>query len=161
MLQACTPTYDWREIHGTDAPFTAVFPAKPAMHTRTVNLNGVQVMMTMTAAEVAGVTFAIGSAQLPDPAAARSALPVMKAAMVGNIGGTVQHEKVSATAANGISSIDLEAVGTPAGNSAPPRQLFARFVAKDKRVYQAVVIGSEKAISRDAVDTFFTSFKLN
>lgn len=162
ILPACTPAYDWREVRGTDAPFAAVFPAKPATYSRMVNLNGTQVMMTMTAAEAAGVTFAVGSAQLPDPAAAQGALQAMKTAMIGNIGGTVRHEKQSAIPANGLSSIDLEATGaSTAGNSGQSRLLIARFVAKDRRVYQAVVIGTEKAISRDAVDTFFTSFKLD
>jgi hypothetical protein len=54
-----------------------MFPAKPASFTRTVDLDGMQVSMTMTAAEVDGATFAVGTAEAPDEAQARAALPAM------------------------------------------------------------------------------------
>lgn len=159
-LPACTPAYDWREVRGTEAPFSVVLPAKPATYSRPINLDGVRLVMTMTAAEADGVTFAVGSAQLPEPAKAQAALQAMKTALVNNIGGTVRHEKSAAAA--GVASIDIEAAGTSnAAGGGQPMLLFARFAAKDRRIYQAVVIGREKAVSRDAVETFFTSFKLN
>ncbi|MDB5764629.1 MAG: hypothetical protein JWQ21_3624 [Herminiimonas sp.] len=162
MLPACTPTYDWREVRGNDAPFVVVLPAKPSSYSRPVNLDGIRVTMTMTAAEVDGITFAVGSAQVPDPAAVQPALNAMKTAMVKNIHGTIRHEKSSVSAAGPIPSIDIEATGTPAANSGSrPVILFARFAAKDRRIYQTVVIGPEKAVPRDAVDMFFTSFKLD
>lgn len=159
-LPACTPTYDWREVRGTEAPFSVVLPAKPATYSRPINLDGVRLVMTMTAAEADGVTFAVGSAQLPEPAKAQAALQAMKTALVNNIGGTVRHEKSAAAA--GVASIDIEAAGTSnAAGGGQPMLLFARFAAKDRWIYQAVVIGRGKAVSRDAVETFFTSFKLN
>lgn len=159
MLSACNPTYNWREVRGTAAPYSVTLPGKPASHSRPVNLDGTQVTMTMTAAEVDGVTFAVGSAELPDPAKARAALTAMKTALVNNIGGTVRQEKVSGPA-DAPTEIAIEAVGTPGPNTGgQPRLLIARFIAKDKRVYQVLVAGKEKAVSREAVDTFLTSFK--
>jgi hypothetical protein len=161
-ISACSPTYDWREVRGTDAPFVVLLPGKPATHSRPINLDGLQLTMTMTAAEVNGVTFAVGSATLPDQAAPHAALNAMKTALVKNIGGTVRHEKSSLAAGNPVPSIEVEAVGIPGGKSGgQPRILFARFAEKDRRIYQAVVLGQEKAVAHDAVDTFFTSFKLN
>lgn len=163
-LAGCSPKYDWREVHGTDARFVVLLPAKPATFSRPVNLNGVQVTMVMTAAEVGGVTFAVGSAELPDAGAAQLALLAMKKAMLNNIKGTIQSEKsaaavsASGAAASGSIATDIEAAGSIGGQ---PARLFARFVAQDKRVYQAIVLGPEKALSRDAVDSFFTSFKLH
>lgn len=161
-LSACTPTYDWREVRGTDAPFVVLLPAKPSTHSRPINLDGIQLTMTMTAAEVDGVTFAVGSASLPDPAPPRDALTAMKTALVKNIDGTVRFEKSSIAADNPAPFINIEAVGT-AGRKVKkhPTLLVARFAAKDRRIYQAVVVGPEDAVSRDAVDTFFTSLKLN
>jgi hypothetical protein len=159
---ACSPTYNWREVTGADAAYVALFPAKPATHSRPINLDGIQVTMTMTAAEVDGVTFAIGSAQLPDPATVQPALNAMKTAMVRNIGGTIRREKSSASTASPIPSTEIEALGTPAAKpGGQPMLLMARFVARNQRVYQVVVLGREQAVSREAAETFFASFKLS
>lgn len=156
-LAACSPKYDWREVHGTDAPFAVLLPAKPVTVSRPVNLDGVQVTMAMTAAEAGGVSFAVGSAILPDAGAAQLALLAMKKAMLNNIKGTIVTEKTATAAASGSIATDIEATGSIGSQ---PARLFARFVAQDKRVYQAVVLGPEPALSHDAVDAFFSSFKL-
>lgn len=156
-LLGCTPKYDWREVHGADAPFSVILPAKPATFARPINLDGVQVTMAMTATEIDGVTFAVGSVQLPDAAAAQAALNKMKTALVKNINGSIKHEKLSAKTEQ-VPTIDIEASGNSNGQ---PYLLVAHFAAKDKRAYQVIVVGREKAVSREAVDTFLTSFKLN
>lgn len=168
MLSACSPTYDWREVHGEAAPFTVLLPAKPATFSRKIDLDGTPATMTMTAAEVDDVTFAVGSAELPDAAKAQASLNAMKTALVKNIGGEIRQEKTltmprgSDAAAGQLAVIEVEARGMPsAATRGEPRMLFARFVAKDKQVYQVVVLGREKDVTRDTVDTFFASFKLN
>jgi hypothetical protein len=153
LVTACSPKFDWREVRGSSAPFIVLLPSKPATHTRTVNLDGLQVSMTMTAADVDGVTFAVGTAELPDASQAPQALAAMKTALVRNISGTIRQEKASAAGAVPV-TIDFEAAGSD-------RLLLARLLAKDKRIYQAIIVGKESAVSRDAADTFFTSFKLN
>jgi hypothetical protein len=40
-------------------------------------------------------------------------------------------------------------------------RLVGRFLAKDRRIYQVVVIGPRRNIDAEPVDTFLTSFKLN
>lgn len=154
LLAACSPKYDWREVRGASAPFVVLLPAKPASHTRTVNLDGIEVSMTMTAADVDDVTFAVGTAELPDEARALHALTAMKTALVRNIGGSVRKETASAPGAV-PATIDIEAAG------ADSRVLFGRFVANGKRIYQVVAVGKESALPREAVDTFLTSFKFN
>lgn len=158
LLAACSPKYDWREVRGNSAPFVVVLPTKPASHTRSINLDGVQVEMTMTAAEVDGVTFAVGVAQLPDAMQAQKALVAMKTALVRNIGGTIRQEKASTV--NGVPAIDIEATGTGTPGAAQQRLMLARFIAQDRHAYQLVVVGKESAVERDAADVFFTSFKL-
>lgn len=163
LLSACTPKYDWREIRGTAAPFVAALPAKPSTMSRPINLDGVSVTMSMTAAEVGGTTFAVGSAQLPDAAKAQAALAAMKVALVKNINGSIKGEKSVAPQAQHqdvSNAVEIEAVGSRAG-SPKTLLLMARFVAKGERVYQLVVVGEEKSVSREAADTFFTSFKFN
>ncbi|WP_034348531.1 hypothetical protein [Noviherbaspirillum massiliense] len=158
LLCACSPKLDWREVRGTNVPYTVLLPAKPTSASRPVELDGLHMTLTMTAAEAEDVTYAVGSTELPDAAAAQRALAAMKSALVKNVGGAVRNE--STTAVPGLITTDMEAVGRP--GSAPEsetRLMFARLVAKDRRVYQLVAVGKEKAVSREAVDTFLSSFK--
>lgn len=162
-LAACSPKHEWREVRGSNAPFSILMPAKHASMVRDVNLGGVIVPMTMSAAEVEGVTFAIGHAVMADPAAAQAALAAMKTAMINNIGGAVRDAAPSAAAPSANPAPqqaggDIEAKGTVRGQ---PWLMKARFVARGQRVYQAVVMGPEKSFSREAADTFLESFKPN
>jgi hypothetical protein len=163
LLPGCSPTYDWREIPGTHAPYVASFPAKPATHSRVIDLNGTKLSMSMTAARVGGITFAVGSVPAADAKAALASIDAMKTAMVKNIGGTVRHEKLLPAAAHQLRAIDLEATGkAPGANPAQePLHLFARFIAKPNHAYQLIVIGPQQAVPRDEVETFFSSFKAN
>jgi hypothetical protein len=154
-LSACSPQYDWRDYRSNDAPYAVMFPGKPASQTRAIKLGDLDVDMTMTATEVDGVVFAVGSAQLPDAARTPAAIDAMKTALVKNIGATIT--KSTASAAGGHTALDVEAKGSQNGE---PMLLIGRFIAKDKRVYQVIVMGREKNIVRDTVETWFSSFKL-
>jgi hypothetical protein len=164
VFSACSPKFDWRDYRSPDAAYSALFPAKPASFTREVDLDGVKTSMTMTAAEIDGTTFAIGSADMADAAKAKAALLAMKTAMVKNIGGTVKSEKAASAASSGggassqKSSIEIEANGMQNGT---PVLLVGRFAAQDKRVYQIIVLGKEKHVDRDSVETFMSSVKLH
>lgn len=152
ILAACSPKFDWRDFRSTDAPYTIMLPGKAATHTRTVNLDGQEVKMTMSAAEVDGTMFAVGTAELPDAAKAAQAVQAMKLAMVRNIGGTIIKEGTR----NG--AFEVEARGAAANGA--PLAMHGRFLAKDRRVYQVVMLGNQKHFDADTVDTFMSSFKL-
>jgi hypothetical protein len=161
-LSACSPTYDWREVRGADAPYSVLLPAKPSTLSQAIDLDGEKVTMTMTAAEVNGVTFAVGSATLNDSAKALQGMQTMKSALIKNIAGTIKLEKNSHDRAAQLSSIEIEAIGSPSASSkGQPVQLNARFIAKENRVYQVVAVGPQNAMIREAIDTFLPSFKLN
>jgi hypothetical protein len=164
ILCACSPTFNWRDYRSPDAPYVALFPAKPSTFTRTVDLDGIKLSMTMTAADIDGTTFAIGSAELPDVAMAPTALAAMKTALVNNIGGKISGEQAagSASATAGATShgtmLCVQARGLQHGR---PVILNGKFISKDKRIYQVIVVGQEKQMVQDSVDTFLSSFKLN
>jgi hypothetical protein len=163
MLSACSPTFNWRDYSSPDAPYRVMFPAKPATYTRKVDVDGMQVNMTMTAAEVENTMFAVGSAEAPDAARAQAALQAMKTALVRNINGTVTSEKAAAASATSDGSttqsaaIDVEATGTRSG---APVRLIGHFVSRDKRFYQVVVMGKPAAVAPEQTDQFLSSFKL-
>ncbi len=147
VLSACSPKYDWRDYRSTDAPYAVLFPGKPATQTRHIKLDQLDVNMTMTAADVDGVVFAVGNAQLADAAQAPAAIAAMRTAMVHNIGGTI-------TRSNDNLPLEIEASGRN-------MRLIGRFLSKDRRIYQVVVVGSAQKIESETVETFFSSFKLD
>jgi hypothetical protein len=159
LLAGCNPTYNWRDYSSPDAPYQIMFPSKPATLTRSVDLKGMKVEMTMTAAEVEGVTFAVGTGLAPDPSRARAALADMKTALVRNLGAKVQRESASAAAQGDAasSSIDIDAVGKANGQ---PMTLRGHFAAKGKRFYQVIVVGQAKNVSLEQTDQFISSFRL-
>ena len=163
VLTGCSPQFNWRDFSSDAAPYRIMFPDKPSTHTRQVDLDGLKVDMTMTAAQVNGTMFAVGSAQAPDAQRAEAALAAMKTALIKNIGATIKSEKVAkASSASGAASarsaaIDIEAIGTQKGE---PMRLVGHFESRDKRFYQVIVMGKEKDMTRENVDMFMSSFKL-
>jgi hypothetical protein len=155
VLAGCSPKYNWRDYASPDAPYRVMFPAKPSTFTRTIDLDGMQVAMTMTAAEVDGATFAVGAAEAPDAARAQAALEAMQVALVRNIGATVTTQKATADAEH--ATRDVDAGG--AGNGVPMR-LVGHFEARGKRFYQVIAMGRADALPAEQVEQFLTSFKL-
>jgi len=156
LLAACSPKYNWRDYASPDAPYKVMFPAKPASFTRTIDLDGMQVSMTMTAAEVDGATFAVGSAEAPDEAHARTALPAMMKALLRNIGAGDGGRKFNADS-SGKTTGDIDATGSTNG---VPVRLVGHFEARGKRFYQVIVLGKADAVPPEQVEQFLTSFKL-
>jgi hypothetical protein len=149
LLAACNPTYNWREHTSQDGRYKILFPAKPATFTRAVDLDVLRVQMTMTAAEVDGVTFAVGAATAPDAAQARAALPAMRQALLRNIGAG---DEGAPAAQDGLR---VEATGAANGK---PMHLHGRFEARGERFYQVIVLGPANAAPPEQVDQFLSSF---
>src|SRR5688572_28617341 len=84
LLAGCSPTFNWRDYHSKDAPYRVMFPDKPDSQTRSINLDGLAVDMTMTGARVEGTVFAVGSGVAPSEAQAQAAVDAMKLALVRN-----------------------------------------------------------------------------
>lgn len=156
LLAACSPKYNWRDYASPDAPYKVMFPSKPASFTRTIDLDGMQVSMTMTAAEVDGATFAVGSAEAPDEAHARTALPAMMKALLRNIGAGDDGGKFDADS-SGKTTGDIDVTGSTNG---VPVRLVGHFEARGKRFYQVIVLGKANALPPEQVEQFLTSFKL-
>lgn len=162
-LAACSPKHDWRDYRNPDAQFTALFPSKPAVLTRDIDLDGKKVSLTMTASEVDGCTFAVGNATLDNAEQAQAALPAMKTALLKNINGKVRNEQTAAAASSTgagthqRSSLSIEATGTQQGK---PVLLVGRFVAQDRHIAQIVILGEESKLSRETIETFLDSVKL-
>ncbi len=159
MSAACNPTWNWREVQGKDAPYSVLFPGKPSTMARPVNLNGLAVNMSMTASETNDVTFAVGSAVVPDPAQQQAALLAMQVAMVRNISGEIRRQQTVKLAGD-IVATEIEAIGH-GRNTNETVLMVARFAISGERVYQAVAVGPQKNLPQEAIDTFFSSLALH
>jgi hypothetical protein len=161
-LAGCSPKYNWRDYTSPDASYRVMFPGKPATYTRSVNLDALNVDMTMSATEVEGAMYAVGTAQAPDPAQAQAALDALQVALIRNIGATGARKRSTATAsvsgatASEATSSDVTADGVLNG---VPMRLVGHFEARGKRFYQVVVMGPAKSIEPEATEQFISSFK--
>jgi hypothetical protein len=157
-LCACSPSLNWREVRGSESPYTVLLPAKPSSHARPVNLGGIQASMQMTAAEVGDLSFAVASAAIADAQQRTAAMEFMQQAMVKNIGGSVAEQK-SVRLKDGTAMTEIHATGVTANGRR--MALFARFGIRDDRVYQVVAIGPQEELNSEIADTFLSSFALN
>ncbi len=155
-LSACSPALNWREVRGTDAPYTVLLPAKPATFARQVNLGGLKVEMSMTGAEVDDVSFAVASARIPDAGQRKAALAAMQTAMLRNIG-SERHAQRPVALKGGGAAIEVSADGH-AGPNRRPVSLHARFAEHGDRVFQAVALGPREQLSEETAETFLASF---
>lgn len=157
-LPACNPTLNWREVRGSDAPYVVLLPAKPSSHTRTVDLGGLKVELSMTAAEVDDVSYAVASARIADASQRKAALAAMQAAMLRNIG-SEKHQQRAVVLDGGVPAVEVVAAGR-AGRDRRPVAMHARFAEHGERIYQAIALGPGERLSAEAADTFLSSFKI-
>lgn len=63
-INACSPTYDWRDVRVEATPLLALFPCKPEPNTRDLSLGGQNVKMTLLGCETGGASFVLVNAKL-------------------------------------------------------------------------------------------------
>jgi hypothetical protein len=93
---ACAPALDWRDFRPEGTPLKAQFPCRPAGQERQVALAGRQVALRIYACQAEGLVFALGHADVGDPATVEPALQAMLQAGKGNIDGRVVDDQPSA-----------------------------------------------------------------
>lgn len=157
-LPACSPTFDWREIHPQDAGVAALFPCKPERKTREIELATARYRMEMLSCRAGDTTFALGFLDVPDAGAVGSVLEHLRNAAVANIDGT--EPQLAPIAIDGMTPQPQAAQLSFAGHLPDGSAVHedAAFFARGLRVYQAGVIG--RAPPPDAVQAFLGGFKL-
>lgn len=159
LAAACTPTLDWREVRPEGSGALALFPCKPRHETRQVPLGGVHVAMTFHACSAGGATWALGFADVADPARVAGALDEAAAASARNLGAAAP-EGLPASVPGMTPHARARRLGLagalPDGR---PVQGEVAVFSKGTRVYQAVVVTPKP--QRDAVQTFFGALRLD
>ncbi len=160
-IPACSPRFDWRDVHDGLSPYAVLMPGKPATMSREIRLGPQTVTMNMTAAQIGHVNFAVGAAKLTDAAGAQTMLVTMKQGLLLNLAGHLTHEKISAASSDGKMTLtdEFDAISSSADSSGTPVRMTGKLVGRGDWVFQVLVVGPEKEIDNDAAETFFSSFK--
>ncbi len=161
FLAACSPRFDWREVHNLEGHFAILFPAKPVSHSKEIHLGEQKFKMSMQAADVEAIYFAVAyvdvqSAGLaPEVVASEQdkVLAAMKLGMLNNIHGQWQAQ---------LPAFVPKQVVMARGQLENGRKLllFARFIQHQDQVVQVVMLGEEARMKPEIVEMFFTSFQL-
>ena len=155
LALGCSPSFNWREVQSTDPSYTVLFPAKPSTHSRNIDLDGLNVSMSMTAAETEDINFAVASAHIENEAQRNSALIAMQKAMLQNIRGEIIQQK-RITQKDGTTMTEVQATGVAFNGRRV--SLFARFAIINQHVLQVVALGPQEKLNNEIADTFLSSF---
>lgn len=166
---ACSPRFEWREVRTNDGA-VASLPGRAQSVTRDLDVAGQRVSMTIWSTGVGPAMFAVGAARLPAPLAADEAgrartIAYFRDGLLRNIDGTLTSSMAAplplspGSARKLLASEAVEAAGRP-GPDGRKSRLAARFFIVDDQFFQVVALGAEGEIPPEALETFFTSFRL-
>jgi len=149
---------NWRTVPNPDLGYMATFPDKPAQVTRTMDLIGLQVPLTLQAAQVEGTYFAVGSVPLQGQldgkgAALRDALAL---AVANNIAaGMPELEPIQWL---GKPAQEMAVTGKlPDGGAAFAR---ARFFEHQGTLYEVLLMGPGQQPEPDVLTSWLGGFSL-
>lgn len=154
LLAGCYPDLDWRELQSRDGGFAVMFPARPKEVTRDVNLGGTSLRFHMLSAEVDGMAFGVGYAELPADVDGNVLLSAAQSGLVRNINGVISNEQ--AVALPGLSGQEFHAQGTVQDI---PMVLAARVLVGSNRFYQITFVGPRERADEVDLNFYLGSFR--
>lgn len=156
-LASCTPALNWRDVRLEPAGLAALLPCKPDKAERSVPLLGQPTALTMLGCDAGGMTFAIASADVGDPAKVAEALAQWQRASLLTMRGTPLPGSAGSSplsvrgAALQPAPQLIAAQGKRADGS--PVEGRAAYFARGSRVFQAVLYGQD--LQPSPAETFF------
>ena len=150
LLNACSPSLNWRETRIADTDLTAMMPCKPAHHQRSVPIAGLTVTLHMTACDADGATFAISHAVIPHDSAAPTVLAEWRKVTLSNMNAATATESALSTASPRVSAQGTRGDGNPV-------TLHGTWFAQGTHVFHAAVYAP--AITSEMSETFFSGLK--
>jgi hypothetical protein len=170
LAAGCSERLQWRELRSPDG-YSVSIPGRSQTVARQIEFEGQKIPVSMTSTGVGPSMFAVGAARLPggiagDAAARERAIAHFRDGLVRNIGGTITAIGPAPLVLPPGSAHVLRAsqaiqASGRAGGKGPEAVLAARFfIVDDDRLFQLIALGGEGGIEPQALDTFFTSFRL-
>ena len=155
---ACSPQYNWRVVPNTDAGYVATFPDKPAQVTRTMDLIGLKVPLTLHAAQVDGLYFAVGTVPLQGELQVQSI--GLRDALAQSVANNIAAGKAELKPIQwlGKAGYEMSVTGKlPDGQAAFAQ---ARFFEHQGILYEVLMMGGSKQLDPNAQTTWFGGFSL-
>ena len=154
---ACSPQMNWRQTDIAPSTLQALFPCKPERASRTLDLGGQRVELTMSSCTTAGVTVGIGLAPLPNPSAPGLVLAQWRLATLA----TLRAGEVSQSGFGLEKSLALpDAVRLSARGSGPdgkPLQLQAAWFVRGSDAFVALMYGP--TLRAEDAEMFFSGLR--
>lgn len=157
-LVSCSPQFNWRVVPNTDIGYMATFPEKPAQATRTMDLIGLQVPLTLHAAQIDGLYFAVGTVPLQGELAGHGAAlrDALAQAVANNI--VAGKAEVKPIQWLGKTVHEMAMTGTlPTGEAAFAQ---ARFFEHQGILYEVMMMGPGEVANPDFATSWFGGFSL-
>ncbi len=157
LLAACSPTLNWRDVHLQGSALAVQFPCRPDRVERRVALAGAPVPLSLYACQAGGLTWAVGLAEMGDPARVVPALQAWRRETVAHVradAGPVEPVHVPG-AAPLADAVQLRLAGRRPDGQALQMQLA--LFARGAQVYQATVLGQQ--VAAGAAQPFFASLR--
>jgi hypothetical protein len=182
ILAGCMPTFNWREVRFEEQKIAATFPGKPDSITRTIDLAGTKLPMTMHGVRVKELSYTVAWVKLPDVGSVANTLAAMQLGMLRNVGAAtidgsaakltpvITETQVQLTDVSGkeISKVAAKKVvvtsGVASKEGGTAMQMHALFASHAGYAFQIVAVGSaeqfrQSAEAADSAKVFLESIR--
>jgi hypothetical protein len=168
IIAGCMPTFNWREVRFEEQKIAATFPGKPDSITRTIDLAGSKLPMTMHGVRVKELSYTVAWVKLPDGSSAPSILAAMQLGMLRNVGAAaidgsvpkvtpqntdaqIQLTDVSGKAISKVAAKKVVVTPKPSSkNGSVAMQMNALFATHAGYAFQVVAVGSDEQFRQSA-----------
>jgi hypothetical protein len=157
---ACSPDLNWREVRPDQSGLQVLLPCKPAGHARRLTLAGVPVEMSLFACSAGEATYAVGFADVGQPALVGRALDELALAAARNIGASGPLASAPVTVQGATPQPQARRLMF-AGQLPDGRRVDEQVAvfARGARIYQATAVGARLDV--DAAESFIGSLRLS
>jgi hypothetical protein len=172
ILAGCMPTFNWREVRLEEQKIAATFPGKTDSITRTIDLAGTKLPMTMQGVKVKELSYTVAWVKLPDATpeltSGPNILAAMQLGMLRNVGAAtldgsaakvspvITDALIQLTDVSGktISKVAAKKVmvtpGATSKEGGTPMQMNALFASHAGYAFQIVAVGSAEQFRQSA-----------
>ena len=151
-LAGCTPEYNWRELTVADDRAIVMFPSRVKTEQRTIRVDGMDLVFSLTSAAVDQSVFSVGYAPLSlalDAAQTERLVQAFATALAARVGQPLMRQALNGDV------FELESV--VAGQAS---RLLGRVLIHRGMLIQVVVSGPKKSLSKENATEFMRSLAL-
>jgi hypothetical protein len=156
-VAACSPTFDWREVHTPQGGLAALLPCKPEQGARTVPMAGREVNLDAMSCSTGGATFALLVADIQDAARAGEVLAQWKSATLANLHSAAAQESAFRPPGARALAQSLQVVASGQRADGSKVESHAAYFARGSHVFQAVIYADQ--LKPEVAEPFFSGLK--